>query len=388
VGRADVRFGDASGVVVAKTKVLTVAGAAADIARQLPADRLAMVLAFVSPFYDPHQFIAEMARLFGDTPVYGCTTAGELAPDGWEENSIVALGFDAVDFMVVAQPVFDLTNFQVEEGRRIGSELRQKLLRRNSEADGERCFGLVLIDGMCNREEAIMSAIYASLDDIPMVGGSAGDGLRFQRTWVFFDGKAHTDAAILIFLRTSLPFRPFKCDNFEPTATKMVVTEADLEQRIVKELNAEPAAEEYSRAVGIVDAKLDPFSFASHPVLVRVGGSYYARSIQQVNADGSLRFFCAIDEGMVLTAAKSRNPVGATREVFSQTHDEIGDVALYIGFECVLRRLDAEQHQFAREMSELYCNNRVVGFHTYGEQYGSMHVNQTLTGVAIGRRRA
>ena len=388
MGRADVRFGDASGVVVAKTKVLTVAGAAADIARQLPADRLAMVLAFVSPFYDPHQFIAEMARLFGDTPVYGCTTAGELAPDGWEENSIVALGFDAVDFMVVAQPVFDLTNFRVEEGRRIGSELRQKLLRRNSEADGARCFGLVLIDGMCNREEAIMSAIYASLDDIPMVGGSAGDGLRFQRTWVFFDGKAHTDAAILIFLRTSLPFRPFKCDNFEPTATKMVVTEADLEQRIVKELNAEPAAEEYSRAVGIVDAKLDPFSFASHPVLVRVGGSYYARSIQQVNADGSLRFFCAIDEGMVLTAAKSRNPVGATREVFSQTHDEIGDVALYIGFECVLRRLDAEQHQFAREMSELYCNNRVVGFHTYGEQYGSMHVNQTLTGVAIGRRRA
>jgi hypothetical protein len=91
---------------------------------------------------------------------------------------------------------------------------------------------------------------------------------------------------------------------------------------------------------------------------------------------------------MVLTAARSRNPVGATREMFSQTQDEIGDVSIYIGFECILRRLDAEQHQFAREMSELYRNNRVVGFHTYGEQYGSMHVNQTLTGVAIGRRRA
>jgi len=289
---------------------------------------------------------------------------------------------------VVAQPVFDLTSFRVEEGRRIGTELRQKLLRQDCENDHEHCFGLVLIDGMCNREEAIMSAIYASLDDIPMVGGSAGDGLRFQKTWVFFDGKAHTDAAVLILLRTALPFRPFKCDNFEPTATKMVVTEADLEQRIVKELNAEPAAEEYSRAVGIVDAKLDPFSFASHPVLVRVGGAYYARSIQQVNSDGSLRFFCAIDEGMVLTAARSRNPVAATREIFSQTESEIGDVALYIGFECILRRLDAEQHQFAREMSELYRNNHVVGFHTYGEQYGSMHVNQTLTGVAIGRRRA
>jgi hypothetical protein len=121
-------------------------------------------------------------------------------------------------------------------------------------------------------------------------------------------------------------------------------------------------------------------------VLVRVGGAYYARSIQRVSPDGSLRFFCAIDEGMVLTAARSRNPVEATLEVFSEIRNEIGEVSLYIGFECILRRLDAEQHQFARDMSELYRDHRVVGFHTYGEQYGSMHVNQTLTGVAIGRR--
>jgi hypothetical protein len=386
VGQTDIRFGGASGVVAAKSKALAVADAAADIAHQLPADGLAMILVFVSPCYDPHQFIAEMAVHFGDTPIHGCTTAGELAPDGWEENSVVALAFGAGDFTVVAQPIFDLANFRVEEGRRIGNELRQELIRRESGHDDERSFGLVLVDGMCKREEAIMSAIYASLDNIPIVGGSAGDGLRFERTWVFFNGRAYADTAILILLRTSLPFRLFKCDNFEPTSTKMVVTEADLEQRIVKELNAEPAAEEYSRAVDIPDAKLDPFSFASHPVLVRVGGAYYARSIQRVNPDGSLRFFCAIDEGMVLTAATSRNPVDATRELFSEIRDEIGEVSIYIGFECILRRLDAEQHQFARDMSELYRNNRVVGFHTYGEQYGSMHVNQTLTGVAIGRR--
>ena len=55
-----------------------------------------------------------------------------------------------------------------------------------------------------------MSAIYASLDNIPVVGGSAGDGLRFEKTWVFYDGQAHADAAILILLKTALPFR---CSN-------------------------------------------------------------------------------------------------------------------------------------------------------------------------------
>jgi hypothetical protein len=29
--------------------------------------------------------------------------------------------------------------------------------------------------------------------------------------------------------------------------------------------------------------------------------------------------------------------------------------------------------------------NNAVGFSTYGEQFNGIHVNQTLTGVAIGR---
>jgi hypothetical protein len=389
VGQADFRFGDASGVAVAKSKAATVDGAVAELLAQLPSDDLALILVFLSPHYDPHQFITEFTRQFDSTPVCGCTTAGELAPDGWDENSVVVLAFSRTDFSAVVRPILNLDSFRVEDGRRIGGELRHELLRVTPQVDRGNSFGLVLIDGLCRREEAVMSAIYASLDDIPVVGGSAGDGLRFEKTWVFFEGNAYTNAALLILLNTSLPFRVFKCDNFEPMPQKMVVTEADIESRTVKELNAEPAAEEYSRMVGIMDdAKLDPFSFASHPVLVRVGGSYYARSIQRVEPDGSLHFFCAIDEGMVLTAATSRSLVGSTQDVFAQTQDQIGEVSLYIGFECLLRRLDAEQHQLARDMSELYRENRVVGFHTYGEQFGSMHVNQTFTGVAIGRRQA
>ncbi|RXH12214.1 FIST N-terminal domain-containing protein [Bradyrhizobium guangzhouense] len=389
MGQADFRFGDASGVAVAKSKAATVDGAVTELAAQLPPDDLALILVFVSPHYDPHHFIAEISRHFDTTPVCGCTTAGELAPDGWDENSVVALAFSRADFTAVVRPILNLDSFRVEDGRRIGGELCRELLRVTPQVDRGNSFGLVLIDGLCRREEAVMSAIYASLDDIPIVGGSAGDGLRFERTWVFFEGNAYTNAALLILLNTSLPFKVFKCDNFEPMPQKMVVTEADIESRTVKELNAEPAAEEYSRMVGIMaDAKLDPFSFASHPVLVRVGGSYYARSIQRVEPDGSLHFFCAIDEGMVLTAATSRSLVGSTQDVFAQMQDQIGEVSLYIGFECLLRRLDAEQHQLARDMSELYRQNRVVGFHTYGEQFGSMHVNQTFTGVAIGRRQA
>ncbi len=361
--------------------------AAEEIARQLAPADLAMAVVFVSPFYDPETFIAELSRRMPDVPIFGCTTAGELSLGGWEEDSVVAMGFTAADFVIAARPLLDLSTFRVDHGRSICTELHQEFLEKTEHWDpAHESFGLLFIDGLCQREETIMSAIYASLEDIPVVGGSAGDGLRFEKSWVFHGGKAYTDAAVLILIKTRLPFRLFKCDHFEPTSTKMVVTEADIERRIVKELNAEPAALEYSRAVGLSDSKLELFSFAAHPVLVRVGGAYYARSIQRTNPDGSLQFFCAIDEGMVLTVAQERDPIDATSRAFKEMTDDLGEVSIFIGFECVLRRLDVEQHQLSREMSELYRRNNVIGFQTYGEQYRSMHVNQTLTGIAIGKR--
>ncbi|WP_249159289.1 FIST N-terminal domain-containing protein [Bradyrhizobium jicamae] len=374
-------------IVVAQAKTAEPREAADEIARQLAPARLAMAIVFVSPFYDPEVFIAELSARMPDLPIFGCTTAGELSPGGWDEDSVVAMGFTAADFVIAARPLFDLSTFRVDRGRAICTELHQEFRDRTEHWEpGQDAFGLLFIDGMCQREETIISAIYTALEDIPIVGGSAGDGLRFEKSWVFHGGKAHTDAAVLILIKTRLPFRLFKCDHFEPTETKMVVTEADIEHRIVKELNAEPAALEYSRAVGLSDTKLELFSFAAHPVLVRVGGSYYARSIQRTNPDGSLQFFCAIDEGMVLTVARERDPIDATSRALKDMTDELGEVSLFIGFECLLRRLDVEQHQLTREMSELYRRNRVIGFQTYGEQYRSMHVNQTLTGVAIGKR--
>ena len=376
-------------IVVAQAKTVGPFAAAKEISLQFASMNLAMVIVFVSSFYEPEVFIKELCRRMPDTPIYGCTTAGELSPNGWDEDSVVALGFGAADFVVAARAFLDLSSFRVDQGRSACGQLHHEFMSRTANCDAtQESFGLLLIDGMCQREEAVMSAIYGSLEDIPVVGGSAGDGLQFDKSWIFCDGQAHSDAAVLVLIRTRLPFRLFKSDNLEPTATKMVVTEADTERRIVKEINAEPAANEYSRAVGIGGSKLDAFSFAAHPVLVRVGGAYYARSIQRMDPDGSLRFFCAIDQGMVLTVARERNLIETTRDLFNEIIDDLGEVSIFIGFECALRRLDIEQHQLSREMSELYRSNNVIGFQTYGEQYRSMHVNQTLTGVAIGKRRA
>jgi len=375
-----------SGVVVAETKASTPAGAAADLASVLPASGLAAVLVFVSPCYDPQRFAEEITSRFTGTPVFGCTTAGEIALNGWDENSVVALAFSAADFDVTAHPIPGLSKFRIEDHRTIGADIRHRFLRHGDAADGERCFGLLLIDGMCQREEVVLAAIHTSLGHIPLVGGSAADGLRFERSWVYFGGRAHTDAAVLLVFRTSLPFLVFSCDNCEPCTEKMVVTEADPDRRTVSELNAEPAATEYLRMAGIPGGALDLTAFASRPVLVRIGDAYYTRSIRRVDADGTLHFASAIDKGLVFTMATLRDPIDPTSDLFAQIQDEIGTVSLYIGFESVQRRMGVER-RCDRDMSELYRTHRVVGCNTYGELYGPMHINGTLTGVAIGTSR-
>jgi hypothetical protein len=51
----------------------------------------------------------------------------------------------------------------------------------------------------------------------------------------------------------------------------------------------------------------------------------------------------------------------------------------------VFRRLEYMQDpEVAKRVEGLFQANRVIGFNTYGEQFGGMHVNQTFTGVAIG----
>ena len=158
-------------------------------------------------------------------------------------------------------------------------------------------------------------------------------------------------------------------------------------RRLVTEINAAPAAPAYAKMVGLDEHQLNPMTFAAYPVVVRVGGEYHVRSIQKVEEDGSLRFYCGIDEGLVLTVADGDDIARNLDSALTKLAAELGSLDLILGFDCILRRLEAEQKQRKLDVSQVLKRHGVVGFSTYGEQYRSMHVNQTFTGVAIGRAR-
>ena len=61
----------------------------------------------------------------------------------------------------------------------------------------------------------------------------------------------------------------------------------------------------------------------------------------------------------------------------------LGRTALILGFDCVLRRIALEQAGLGDVVGRIYRDHRVVGFNTYGEQHGGLHVNQTFVGLAF-----
>lgn len=356
-----------------------------ELAQAIDKADLGQLLVFFSQRYAAEDLSAAFSQQFEGIPLAGCSTSGEITPAGFRDGSVLVVAFPKEDFNFVSSLIGDAQHLTVERGTEAVRSLRAKLDRLGGRCYANR-FALSLIDGSSKCEEMIVSAINWALDDIPLVGGSAGDDLTLAGTNLLYNGRVCRDAALLLLVETNYPIQTFNHDHFEPTATKLVVTASDAESRTVFELNAEPAALEYASAVGVEPSSLAPMSFAAHPVIVSVGGDYYCRSIQRVNPDDSLSFFCAIDDGVVLTVAQPRDMVASMTMELERIDEAVGGVDLVLGFECVLRRLDAENRQVKHKISDLYRRYHVAGFHTYGEQFNAMHLNQTFTGVAIGHQ--
>jgi len=364
------------------------AAAAADLYAALWQPGCCLALVFVSASMDLPAFAAAIARLFGDVPVAGCTTSGEIGPGGYADGTVVGISLAAPDFAVSIGLIENLGCMDLAAMQNTVRCTRLAMHDAAPWARHENLFAITLIDGMCGCEELVASAASAALAGIPLCGGSAGDGLQFRQTFVLHNGAFHINCALIAVVATRRRFQAFKTEHFLPGSEKMVVTEADPRRRVVTEINAEPAAREYARVAGLTLDDLTPASFATHPLVVRVGGQCFVRSIQRANSDGSLVFLCAIDEGVVLTVGCAGDLIGNLAQSFSAIEARIGKPDLVIAFDCMLRGFELDQRRIRDTVGRMMDDNNAAGFCTYGEQYEAMHMNQTLAGIAIGAAHA
>lgn len=338
-----------------------------------------MVLFFASSAYDPDALGQGMREAFGDIPTLGCTTAGEIVSGRMLKGSVVAMGFSENTLEGGSvQLLRDLRGkAEVDAGL---DDLAAHFDGPMSRLDPTAHIGIILIDGISGAEEVVMERI-GDQTDVPFIGGSAGDDLRFKAAHVFANGTVARGAAVLALIKPKVPFDIIKTQSFTETGRTLTATDVDEGRREVIRFNGRSAAEAYAEAVGVPVAEASE-RFMHNPLGLMAGGEPYVRSPQRIVED-RVRFYCTVKAGMTLSLLESTDIVADTRRALADKRAAMGDFRGIVNFHCILRTLELEAKGLTEAYGRLFSDIPTIGFSTYGEQYIG-HINQTATMLVFG----
>ncbi|MDK3155854.1 FIST N-terminal domain-containing protein [Kamptonema cortianum] len=332
---------------------------------------------FSSPDYNFSKLHLEFTKRF-EGPILGCSTAGQISRAGFSNDGICAI-------LLPSDVALHTVNIRLDKPEP-GIQEAEEFVQNLADHKTNYAVAVLLIDGLSLQEEFIASRLDEVLSYVTLVGGSAGDNLQFNQTTVCSRSACGSNLAVLGFLTSNKPIIPFKFNHFDATDKLLVVTEADTATRTLNKINGMPAARAYSEALGLTVEELGASVWSCNPILVKIAGQTFVRSIQSVNKDDSLTLYCAIDEGVILSIAESTDVMSAAEDGFHQARNQLTGFELdaVIGFDCILRKLEFSETNTIQQIEKIYSENNVLGFSTYGEQYNGIHINQTFTGILLG----
>ncbi|MCZ4240767.1 nitric oxide-sensing protein NosP [Alteromonas macleodii] len=353
-----------------------------EILANIKCDEIELLLFHTSTLFDLDTVAKEISARFPHVNIVGCTSAGEFNKNGYGTEKLLAVAFLKNEFSIATALVPNLGEVNFDEAHDIASGLRRALQGRERRYDTEQHFVISVLDGLTRHEEHFLETFATAFGNIPHLGGSAGDDLKLEATYVFYNGEFHRDAAVLLLVGTGKPFTVFSIDHINSPVSKLVVTHADPESRTVYEINGEPAAQYYASLLGMKAEDLTPDVFSMFPLAVMVGGKYFIRSIQKVDlATNAITFYCAVDIGIILTFVQLGDCIEALESKLDKLRAQLGEPEFVYACDCFLRRLEIQQGKKDHEIRRLQQRYNVAGFNAYGEHIHSVHLNQTFTGV-------
>ena len=344
-------------------------------------DSIKLIFFFVSTKYDFYLVSRTMNEEFPNTDVVGCTTAGEIGPDGFSEDSISA--------MSIAADNFETSTYIMKNIKSWSMLSRDNLLAAGGKigiksGDSAQCFAISLIDGLQSSEEKVMNCIANAFPNIGIVGASAGDDNKFEKTFVSANGEVWQDAAVITFVKTDKKFLLYKENIYRPTEVQFKVTKSDICNRIVYEFNDKPAAEEYANALGISINDL-PEAFISNPTGRIIMDNVWIASPQKLIDEKYLKYYCAISPNSIVKILKPTDTLKEAENTSLIIRKTLPNCKGVLLFNCILRYKLFKKNNLCSQVAAEYAKcGPICGFNTYGEQFNKLHVNQTLTLLALG----
>lgn len=353
--------------------------------------RLLILLA--APHHDLGAAAAAIAQQWPESPLMGCSTAGEIAPGG--------ATLDALVLWAVGGSGIRVSTGVGESGtqglRQAAIEAAQCLERVERQ---EHTVLVLLSDGLAGDQMEVVRGAYDVANiDVPLVGGCAGDNLAMHQTRQLHGQQVFSGAVVAAAISSERPLGVGVSHGWTPLSEPMLVTES--RGTLLSKLDDRPALDVYLEFFNPSEAVCgDPQAFAdfaaTHPIGIRRRDRIEMRHITGFDPErralvmvaevpqGGLAFLTEGDYDSVLQAAaeSARTAIEALGEVPA--------VGLLL-FDCVSRRSVFGEQQLQEETDLInHCCGGIpmAGFYTYGEiartkGSGGFH-NQTLVTLAVG----
>lgn len=347
-----------------------------------------ILFVFHSTTQDPHDIAEKLTKHFPNTTIVGATTSGEWISGQHKNDALVLLGMLTPEIRWSMSVVEDLNVSPDQVIKQTLDELMQQLNIKWNDLNATKHFCLSFFDGMSCREEPFIAAMSKELGDISLLGGSAGDDLKFKGTYVIANGKAYQNAAVFILAESKTSFHAIKHQHFVPGDIDVVITKADVDRRLVYRLDGMPAAQRYAQLMGLEVGELTPQIFSDNPLIYPYGNECYVRALRRVCEEGSLEFGCAIEEGMILNLCKHQGMTQEYDKLMLELKQNLGEVKVLLVYNCIYRALEGKYADINQTLAERTSaiTEHMIGFDTYGEQWQGLHMNQTLVALALGSK--
>jgi hypothetical protein len=346
-----------------------------------------LVLAFsASEFADDPRPFAELAQALPDAVLVGCSTSGEIAGTQVHDASI-SVAIARFEHTTLRHALAQVKG--AEDSWAAGARLARQLA-----APGLRAVFL-LSDGLHVNGTPLVAGLTQNLPQgVAVSGGLAGDGSRFQRTWVL-DGTTPAQQRICAvgFYGERLRMGHGHDGGWSDFGPERRITRS--EGNVLYELDGKPALDLYKAYLGERAAGL-PGTALLFPLSLRREGSSgepVVRTILGIDEERrSLTFAGDMPQGGVARLMRTHNDrlIDSAGLAASRATQGLPAVepALVVSVSCVGRRLvlgERTEEEVETVAAGAPCPIGHVGFYSYGEispalagGHSDLH-NQTMT---------
>jgi hypothetical protein len=140
-----------------------------------------LLVVFGAISYDPAALVAGVREVAGGVPVIGCSTHGEIAPDGPRDGTVVVTAFGGSGLSVSTAASENITGRQRDAGAEVAACADAAAA---GAGDGQHRVLILLTDGLARDQEEVLRGAYDVLGaSVPLFGGAAADGRRMTGTY-------------------------------------------------------------------------------------------------------------------------------------------------------------------------------------------------------------